>query len=455
VPDHVETALASFLADLTSSVLSYDPDSQTLTYRDEKTGSVRAQVTASARAVERWLARFEDDGREAFGDPDGPRAAVRLALVDIEEDLDTGRDPFAALRQSDDPPPPRFGQLLHLQAAACSRPSPATLQAEIAYLHLEVEKGGYVAEGLAEETVDGLRAGLAELVGTDAEGVALVDSATSALAALLAAWPLPDTGRVGLAPSEWGPNVLAFERRDLKPVWLEVDGHGRLDIEALDRRLREDPPDLVQVTQVAAHRGLAQPVAEALEVCRRHGVPLWVDAAQAAGHVECAYGADAVYAPGRKWLRGPRGVGFVAVAEPHRATLRGGIAGLKPDDAHVAGRIGLAAAVGELLSADPASVFAALAKRGAALRAAVAEVPGWTVADAPDTDAAIVSLRPTGGADVATVKRRLYERHAILATASEPWRAPRDMTEPLLRFAPHLDVTDADIERLAGALASV
>ena len=345
--------------------------------------------------------------------------------------------------------------MLHLQAAACARPSPATLEAEIAHLRLEHERGGYVAEAMAEETVDGLRAGLGELLGTDADGVALVDSATSALAALLAAWPLPHSGRVGLVPSEWGPNLVAFGHRGLDPVWLEADDHGQLDVDALDRRLREDPPDLVQLTQVAAHRAVVQPVAEALEVCRRQGVPLWVDAAQAAGHVDCAHGADAAYAPGRKWLRGPRGVGFVAVAEQHRAALRGGVTGLKPDDAHIAGRVGLAVAVRELLDAGPASICERLAERGAALRSAVAELPGWTSADAPGTAAAIVSVRPTAGADVAATQRRLFDDHGILATASEPWRAPREMTEPLLRFAPHLDITDADIERLVVALALV
>jgi pyridoxal 5-phosphate dependent beta-lyase len=46
------------------------------------------------------------------------------------------------------------------------------------------------------------------------------------------------------------------------------------------------------------------------------GVPLWVDAAQALGHVDTARGADAVYATSRKWLTGPRGVGLLAVTEP-------------------------------------------------------------------------------------------------------------------------------------------
>ncbi len=61
---------------------------------------------------------------------------------------------------------------------------------------------------------------------------------------------------------------------------------------------------------------LVQPVAEAASICRRAGVPLWVDAAQALGHVATSCGAAAMHAVSRKWLTGPRGVGILAVAEP-------------------------------------------------------------------------------------------------------------------------------------------
>jgi hercynylcysteine S-oxide lyase len=63
-----------------------------------------------------------------------------------------------------------------------------------------------------------------------------------------------------------------------------------------------------------------QPVAAAAALCRAAGVPLWVDAAQALGHVDAACGADAVYATSRKWLTGPRGVGAPSAIVALRAT---------------------------------------------------------------------------------------------------------------------------------------
>ena len=74
------------------------------------------------------------------------------------------------------------------------------------------------------------------------------------------------------------------------------------------------PPAAVHLTQVTSHRALVQPAAAAAAICRAAGVPLWVDAAQALGHVDTAWGADAIYGTSRKWLTGPRGVGVLGVA---------------------------------------------------------------------------------------------------------------------------------------------
>ncbi len=323
------------------------------------------------------------------------------------------------------------------------------MDAEVAFLRLEVERGAYVAETEAAPVLDGLRAGLGALLGLPADRVAFTDSATSGRDLLLARWPLPPAGRVAVTPTEWGPNLDAYRRRGLTPEPLEVDGDGLLDVDALDRRLATDPPDLVALTHVPSHRGLVQPVAEAVAVARRHGVPLWVDAAQALGHVDVGYGADAVYAPGRKWLRGPRGVGVLAVRDD---VLGAPLLDLEPDDAHVAGRIGLARAVADLrTAADP---FGELAARGDLLRTALADLTGWEIADVPGVACAIVGLRPTAGQDVEGVRNRLLAEHDVLTTACKPWRAPADLPGPLLRLAPHHDLTAADAGRAARAVAA-
>jgi hercynylcysteine S-oxide lyase len=353
--------------------------------------------------------------------------------------------------------------VLHLDTAACGRQDAATQTVVAEHVRLEAEIGGYVAEERALPVIDRLRADLASLVGLAADDVALVESASGALGALLATWPLTG-GTVAVAPSEWGPNLELLGRRGLDPVHLPVDADGVLDLDALDRFLARERPALVHLVQVAAHRGLVQPVAQAAAVCRRHEVPLWVDAAQALGQVHEPPGADAVYGTGRKWLRGPRGVGFVAVAAPYAArldVLRPAKSSpdlpparlLDSDEAHVAGRVGLAHAVRRLVETGPEAVAGALDALGRTTREALATTGAWQIVGRRHRGA-VTALRPTPGQDVAAVRARLLEEHQVLTTASLPWRAPGELRAPLLRLSPHLDCTPADLDRVAGALAT-
>ena len=355
---------------------------------------------------------------------------------------------------------------LHLDAASAGRASSATLEAVAAHALLEATAGGYVAQDQHAAAVERARLDVGDLLGIDAEGVAFVESASRALDALLDVWPLPAGARVGVAASSWGPNVETLRFRDLEPVLLPVDGEGVLDLDALPRVLATQPPDVLLVDQVAAHRGLVQPAAAVVQVARGHGVPVWVDAAQSIGHVDAVTGADAVFATSRKWLAGPRGVGMLAVAPEHRERLHvrrlakhAGhpvVRRLESDEAHVAGRVGLGVALTELIALGPARVFARLADVGARTRAAIDDLPGWAVVQGGAPAGATTAIVPTEGQDVSTTRERLLHEHAVVTAVCLPWRAPLDMagSGPSLRLSPHVDLHDGGLERLCRALAA-
>jgi pyridoxal 5-phosphate dependent beta-lyase len=202
------------------------------------------------------------------------------------------------------------------------------------------------------------------------------------------------------------------------------------------------------------------------EACREFGIPLWVDAAQALGHVDVASArADAVYGTSRKWLTGPRGVGVLGVrsewlrrlrpraSELERADVGDGspVLLLEPPEAHAAGRVGLCNAVREFLSSGR-SVRDRLAEVGTLTREALATAAGWEVVGDVAAPSAITSLRPLAGQDPAEVRRYLLEEHQIVTSALLPVRAPRDMSEPYLRISPHVNVTHDDLKKLAAAL---
>jgi pyridoxal 5-phosphate dependent beta-lyase len=360
-------------------------------------------------------------------------------------------------------PPTSF---THLDSAACGRSSIETLRAVAAHAEREAVIGAYVAQAEAAPVIDAGRAALAGLFGVEPGGIAFTESGTASLASLLRCWPLSAGQTVAVVPSEWGPNLDAFTTRGLRVEFLAVQSGGIIDLDALRRFVAVTPPAFVHLTLVASHRPLVQPAAQAAAICHEAGVPLWVDTAQALGHIAVSCGADASYSTSRKWLAGPRGVGIIAVAEswwrrlrPHASQLDREALGdgspvrlLDSADAHIAGRVGLSNAVAEFIAADPGAVYDRLALVGKETRAALAEVPGWEVVGEADAPSAITALRPTAAQKVAAVRTLLIEQHQIVTTAARPARAPREMTGPYLRVSPHVDYTPEAIAQLAAAL---
>src|SRR3954451_14334660 len=349
----------------------------------------------------------------------------------------------------------------HLDSAACSRQSHRVLETTALHARHEAELGGYVAEAAADDLLQQGRSVLGGLVGMAAADVVFVESAQSALVALLTGWRLPHGSRVACLPGEYAPNVAQLRAFGLRPEPLPVDALGRADVDGLERLLDDDPPQFVHLTHIGSHRGLLQPAAEVAFLCREAGVPLVIDAAQSLGHADVDVGADAVYFPARKWLAGPRGVGVLCV----RPSLAGRLTPVLPEpegvpplrafesgEAHVAGRVGLVVAIGEHLAAGPHLVRARLAALGRATRQLTDGVAGGSVVGRVAEPTAITTLRPPDGADVVATRTRLLSEHGIVTTAIEPERAPGEMTGSVLRLSPHVDATIDDLEALAAAL---
>ena len=356
---------------------------------------------------------------------------------------------------------------VHLDSAACSRQSTAVLDAVARHARHEAEIGGYVAEAAAAGLLQQGRSVLAGLVGMAAADVAFTESASAAVRTLVGRWRLPAGARVGVLPGEYWHNLAALADAGLQPLVLPADDVGRADLAGVEALLRRDPPDLVHVTLVASHRGVLQPGRELAALCRAAGVPLVLDVAQAVGQVDCDLGADAVYGTSRKWLAGPRGVGFLVLRPSVSARLTPVVGpelmddgGADTDharwyessDAHVAGRVGLVVATGEHLAAGPDRVRERLAALGRATRERLDGRGGWSVAEPLDEPTAITTLRPPAGVDVRTTAVRLREQHGVVVTAAGRERAPAELTGPVLRISPHLDATAEQLDLLATAL---
>lgn len=362
---------------------------------------------------------------------------------------------------------------LHLDSAACSRQGFAAMDAALQHARHEAEVGAYVAADAAAPVLDAGRAAIGALTQLDATGVVFTTGANHALDLLLSAWPEART--LACLPGEYGPNLAIMAANGFGVRPLPADADGRLDVDSAARELAVDPPALVHLTALGSHRGVAQPLAALAEVCRDLNLLLVVDAAQALGHLDCAVAPSVIYGSSRKWIAGPRGVGFLAVAPELAERLSprlpppdwnlpstyppGGrcpqsvMQRLEQGEANVAARVGFSVALGEHLAAGPAAVRARLADVGRMTREVLADADGWHVVEAPDEPTAITTLAPTDGADPQKVRAWLIAERGIVTTYAEQLRAPFEMTTPVLRVSPHVDATAEELAQFVEALA--
>ncbi|MCT7661700.1 ergothioneine biosynthesis PLP-dependent enzyme EgtE [Mycobacterium deserti] len=351
---------------------------------------------------------------------------------------------------------------VHLDSAACSRQSFAAIEAAAQHARHEAEVGGYVAAEAAASVLSAGRAAVGALTGLS--DVVFTTGANHALDLLLSSWP----GERSLAclPGEFGPNLAIIAANGFEVHALPTDGDGRLDVEASAHLLAADPPALVHLTPLGSHRGLAQPAAAMSAVCAGLGLPLVIDAAQALGHLDCRVGASVVYGASRKWMAGPRGVGYLAMQPELAQRLRprlpppewhpplSVLQRLEHGETNLAARLGFSVALGEHLAAGPESVRARLAEVGSMTRRALAGVEGWRVVEPVDEPTAITTLEPTSGTDPQKVRTWLIAERGIVTTYAGVERAPFELTAPVLRASPHVDVTLGELEQFAEALAA-
>jgi pyridoxal 5-phosphate dependent beta-lyase len=184
-------------------------------------------------------------------------------------------------------------------------------------------------------------------------------------------------------------------------------------------------------------------------------VPVRLDVAQSAGQVEVPRGAAAYVGTSRKWLCGPRGVGFGAVAPEWQERLAPaltlkhheavGMARYDSAEANVAGRVGLSVAA---RSWSPA-LIPVIASAGAAARVLLGGAGGWQVVEPVDEPTGITTLRHES-ADPVVVRDRLLAEGFL--TGVVPVHRAADLDRPLLRVSSHAWVTPGHLDGLASAL---
>ncbi|KJC53310.1 aminotransferase class V-fold PLP-dependent enzyme [Bradyrhizobium sp. LTSP857] len=373
------------------------------------------------------------------------------------------------------------GAFTHLNAAGAGLMPESVVTAIKSHLDLEVRRGAHWAAADAIGAIEETRILAAGLMGVAPTHLGFGEQASRLWAVAIASMPLKRGDRILIARNDWGGNILSAVRRaacaGAEVIRLPMTGKGLIDIEKV-AALVDERTVAICASAVASSFGLRQPVEALGSIPRPETCLYFVDAAQAIGQFDLtlpAASADVMVAPGRKWLRGGRGQAMMALSDRALRRLAQPIvidqsAGAWcPDDSFLvredakrfeawefsaAGRLGLRASLQELDRIGRSHVRAHNAEKLRCLGANLRDVPGLTVFEDEDADAAFLTFQHALlPAD--TIVDQLAMRGIAVASVGldyARWELEARGLTKIVRVAPHVYSTDDDIGRFTEEL---
>src|SRR3989454_1174837 len=211
---------------------------------------------------------------------------------------------------------------IHLNNAGAALMPQAVLQAVTGHLEREAAIGGYEAEDEAEPKVRETYELLGRVVGAAARNMAIVENATVAFSQAMSAFDFQPGDRIVTTRADYPSNQLTYlslaRRAGVETVRADDLPEGGVDPASVRRLARHARTRLVALSWVPTNSGLVQDAGAVGEVCAELGVPYLIDACQAVGQLAvdvAALRCDFLAGTGRKFLRGPRGIGFLYVSD--------------------------------------------------------------------------------------------------------------------------------------------
>jgi len=372
---------------------------------------------------------------------------------------------------------------IHLDNCGSALVSRPVVEAQLAHLHLESQVGGYVAQEQQSERLSQVYYSLASLLGGESTDYALVGSAVDGWTKAFYSLPMERGDNVVTAYNEYCSNYVAYLHR-AKRDGMEIrvakpDNEGKLDLVHLES-LIDERTKLISLTHVPSSSGQIAPVEEIGEIAQAHGVLFLLDTCQSVGQLSVNFeqiGCDMATGTGRKFLRGPRGVGFLYINQKTRnqidpVVLTNQAAGWVDDnlydlrtDAGVfeawerscVNQLGFGAAVDYLLELGVGKTTKRTGMLAAHLRKGLASIKGITPTCQPDSTAAIITFNKKGWS-AAEIKVAMEER-AIATQVAKVAHTRLDLgargIDTTARISPHYYNTIEEMDQFLNVLEAL
>ncbi|KTD50810.1 aminotransferase class V-fold PLP-dependent enzyme [Legionella quateirensis] len=313
---------------------------------------------------------------------------------------------------------PGCQNVLHFNNAGASLPTLSVMEAVKKHLDLEANIGGYEAAHLAEPEINNFYKSAAQLINCSTDEIAFMENATRAWDMAFYSLRLKKGDRILTAVCEYASNYIALlHKAQTTGVIIDVipnDDMGQLDVTQLESKI-DDKVKLIAITHVPTNGGLINPAELIGTIARKYNIPYLLDTTQSIGQMPIdvkTLGCDFLCATGRKYLRGPRGTGFLYAGtqiidrcdppflDLHSAKwlnnnsyeILKNAQRFETWEQYIAGKIGLTAAIDYALNLDINLCWQRILDLAALLRSKLASIPGIQLHDLGSHQCGIVTF---------------------------------------------------------------
>lgn len=364
---------------------------------------------------------------------------------------------------------------IHFNNAGASLMPKIVSESIINYLQEESRMGGYEAADKNRKAIEHTYLTIAKFINAQSEEIALLENATAAWNMAFFSIPFEEGDRILTSKAEYASNFISYLRlKEKKDIQIEIianDEYGQISVASL-KQMMDSNVKLISVTHMPTNGGLVNPVEKIGAVARNHDCYYLVDACQSVGQYPIdvqKIGCDMLSATGRKYLRGPRGTGFLYIKKDqitklhppfidlHAAKwtseteyqIRSDARRFENWEMNYAGIMGLKKAVEYATNIGITEIWKRITRLAEKLRWQLAKIPGITVHDIGETKGGIVTFT-VDSTPAKKVKKYLSEKNINVSTSSKSSTLldmeERNLSE-LIRASVHYYNTETEIKQ--------